>query len=37
MVKHKHNIPQTKNYSTLFSTAGKAWASALERLPRKYG
>ncbi|MBS7346551.1 MAG: type II secretion system protein, partial [Candidatus Sacchiramonaceae bacterium] len=26
-----------KNYSTLFSTAGKAWASALERLPRKYG
>ena len=37
MNKHKHNIPQTKNYSTLFSKAGKAWASALERLPKKYG
>ena len=37
MNKHKHNTPQTKNYSTLFSKAGKAWASALERLPKKYG
>ena len=37
MNKHKLNNPQAKNYPTLFSTAGKAWASALERLPRKYG
>ena len=37
MNKHKLNTPQTKNYPTLSSTAGKAWASALERLSRKYG
>ncbi|MBS7346595.1 MAG: type II secretion system protein [Candidatus Sacchiramonaceae bacterium] len=36
MSKSNPNNSQTKNYSTLFSTAGKAWASALERLPRKY-
>ncbi len=28
---------QTKNYSTLFSTAGKTWPSGPERLPREYG
>ena len=36
MFKLKSILSQTKDYSTLFSTAGKAWASALERLPRKY-
>ena len=37
MFKYKLSTPQTKNYSTLFPTAGKAWASALEHAARKYG
>ena len=37
MLKTKLSTPQTKNYSTLFSTAGKTWPSGPERTARKYG
>ncbi len=37
MFKYKLSTPQTKNYSILFSTAGKTWPSGPERTARKYG